>query len=62
MSDRVVIVDDLLATGGTAAAAIKLIDDLGGEVAALACLVELEFLNGRETLNGCPVDALIGVR
>lgn len=47
---RVLIVDDLLATGGTAAAAARLIEKLNGDVAGLAFMVELGFLNGRETI------------
>ena len=47
---RVLIVDDVLATGGTAAATIALVRQLGGAVQALAFLVELEFLNGRSRL------------
>jgi len=49
---RVLIVDDLLATGGTASAASGLVKRLGGEVHALAFLIELIALNGRERLNG----------
>ncbi len=49
--DRVVIVDDLLATGGTAMAAAALVERLGGTVAGFAFLVELSFLNGRERLD-----------
>ena len=48
---RVLIVDDVLATGGTAAATIKLIRKLGGNVQSLAFLIELEFLNGRAKLG-----------
>jgi adenine phosphoribosyltransferase len=48
---RVLIVDDVLATGGTAAATVKLIRTLGGEVLSLAFLIELEFLNGRGKLG-----------
>ncbi len=48
---RLVVVDDLLATGGTMAAAIRLLDKLGGEVAAAACLMELQFLDGRSALS-----------
>lgn len=47
---RVLIVDDLLATGGTAKATCDLVRQLGGEVAAVACLIELTFLNGRTRL------------
>jgi adenine phosphoribosyltransferase len=48
---RVLIVDDVLATGGTAAATVRLIRRLGGEVLSLAFLIELEFLNGRAKLG-----------
>lgn len=48
---KVLIVDDVLATGGTAAATIKLIRRLGGDVRSLAFLIELEFLNGRAKLG-----------
>ena len=48
---RVLIVDDVLATGGTAAATINLIRRLGGDVQSLAFLIELEFLNGRAKLG-----------
>ena len=47
---RVGIVDDLLATGGSAGAAVKLVTELGAEVVSIAFLVELEFLNGRSIL------------
>ena len=56
--DRVLIVDDLLATGGTAAAAAALIERLGGEVVEVACLIELTGLHGRENLK-YPFYALI---
>jgi adenine phosphoribosyltransferase len=56
---RVVIVDDLLATGGTAAAAAHLVEKLGGTVAGFVFLVELGFLSGREKLSGYPCEALI---
>jgi adenine phosphoribosyltransferase len=48
---RVVIVDDLVATGGTMQAAIDLVQRQGGEVTAAACIIELAFLNGRRRLN-----------
>lgn len=57
--ERVAVVDDLLATGGTALATIRLAEKLGAEVAGLACLVELDFLRGREKLNGYQVHSLI---
>jgi len=57
--ERVLIVDDLLATGGTAAATVTLIRQLGGEIAGLDFLVELQSLNGREKLAGYPVHSTI---
>jgi adenine phosphoribosyltransferase len=57
--DRVVLVDDLLATGGTAAAAARLIEKAGGKVEAVLFVVELSFLNGRAKLAGYPVFAPI---
>lgn len=56
---RVLIVDDLLATGGTMEATIKLIEELGGVVAGLAFLIELEDLKGRDKLKGYPVLTLM---
>ena len=56
---RVLVHDDLLATGGTAAALCELIDGLGGEIAACAFLIELTFLEGRARLAPHPVHALI---
>lgn len=55
---RVVVVDDLLATGGTMAAAIELLRKVGGEVVGAAGLIELIFLNGRKRLD-VPFDALV---
>jgi adenine phosphoribosyltransferase len=49
--ERVLIVDDVLATGGTAAAAAGLVESLGGKVAGVACIIELEFLEGRSKLG-----------
>jgi adenine phosphoribosyltransferase len=57
--ERVLIVDDLLATGGTCRASIQLVEDLGGVVAGIAFLAELTFLNGREHLRGYDVQVLI---
>lgn len=56
---RVLIVDDLLATGGTAQATVELVKGLGGEVAGLAFVVELDFLNGRQRLQGQDVFTLL---
>jgi adenine phosphoribosyltransferase len=56
---RVLVVDDVLATGGTAAAVCKLIEKLGGEVAGLAFVIELDFLSGRQKLNGYDMFSLI---
>jgi adenine phosphoribosyltransferase len=57
--ERVLIVDDVIATGGTARAAGDLVEGLGGSVAAYAFLVELTFLNGRAKLAGADVLSLI---
>ncbi len=56
---RVFIVDDLLATGGTARAAARLIEEVGGVVAGFSFLIDLAFLNGRRQLQGYDVHALI---
>jgi adenine phosphoribosyltransferase len=56
---RVLIHDDLLATGGTAGALCRLVEELGGEVVACAFLIELGFLGGRAKLEPHPVQALI---
>jgi adenine phosphoribosyltransferase len=56
---RVVIVDDLLATGGTAAATVELVREIGGHVVGAAFVVELALLRGRKLLAGVPVDALL---
>ena len=56
---KVIIVDDLLATGGTAQATCKLVESLGGIVESLAFIVELDFLKGREKLAGYEVVSLI---
>jgi len=57
--EKVLVVDDLLATGGTALAAAKLVEKLGGEVTGIEFLVELGFLNGRGKLAGYKVHSLI---
>ncbi|MGD0202250.1 MAG: adenine phosphoribosyltransferase [Bryobacteraceae bacterium] len=56
---NVLIVDDLLATGGTAAAVAKLVEKLGGRVAGLGFVIELLFLNGRQKLGGYDVFSLL---
>jgi adenine phosphoribosyltransferase len=56
---RVLVHDDLLATGGTARAKVDLVEQLGGEVVGLAFVIELEFLHGREKLAGYDVFSLI---
>ena len=57
--EKVLIVDDLLATGGTVKGTIELVERLKGEVVGLAFLVELEFLHGRERLGGRKVTSVI---
>ena len=56
---RVAIVDDLLATGGTVASAVKLIESVGGQIVALEFLIELESLNGKAKLESYYVNSLI---
>ncbi len=57
--ERVLVVDDLIATGGTALATAKLVEDLGGEVVGLGFIVELSFLKGVDKLAGYEVESLI---
>lgn len=57
--DKVLILDDVLATGGTAAAALKMVKSLGAQVEAFLFLLELSFLNGREKLQDVKVESLI---
>ncbi|MEI6613528.1 MAG: adenine phosphoribosyltransferase [Chrysiogenales bacterium] len=57
--EKVLIVDDLLATGGTALATAKLVEKLGGEVVAIEFMIELGFLQGREKLLKYPVHSLL---
>ena len=56
---RVVVLDDVLATGGTARAKVELVEGLGGIVAGVLFVIELDFLNGRERLSGYDVHSLI---
>ena len=58
-SDKILIIDDLLATGGTAAAARNLIKKAGGDVAGFGFVIELTFLNGRDKLEGTEILSLI---
>ncbi len=57
--DKVLLHDDLLATGGTAAATVKLIEKLGGEVVQVSFVMELTFLSGREKIKTYPVKSII---
>ena len=57
--DRVVLVDDLLATGGTMSAAAKLIEKLGAKIVEITCVVELPLLKGREKLAAHPIHTLV---
>jgi len=57
--DRVVIMDDLLATGGTVQATVKLVEESGASVVGLGFMIELEALNGREKIKDYPIKALI---
>jgi adenine phosphoribosyltransferase len=59
--ERVLLVDDVLATGGTARATTELVRECGGEVRGLAVLLELTFLHGRDRLDGVPLTALRSV-
>jgi adenine phosphoribosyltransferase len=56
---RVLVIDDVLATGGTASAAAALVEKLGGEVVALSFVVELDFLSGRSKLPGRRIESLV---
>jgi adenine phosphoribosyltransferase len=58
---RVLLVDDLLATGGTAAACCRLVESLGGEIVGCAFLVELGFLHGRDALGRYPLHSVLVV-
>jgi adenine phosphoribosyltransferase len=56
---RVLVVDDVIATGGTAAATARLVRALGGDVVAASFLIELAFLGGRKALDGLPVESVL---
>ncbi len=58
-ADKILIVDDLLATGGTAAATVELVKELGGDIQGIGFLIELTFLNGRQKLGDYEVVSLI---
>ncbi len=58
-NQRVLIVDDLLATGGTAAAAIELVKSLGGQICGVAFVIELDFLKGRDKLKDVDIFSLL---
>ncbi len=57
--DKVLLVDDLLATGGTAAAAVKLLEKLGADIVSVSFLIELSFLNGRGKINHPKINSII---
>jgi len=57
--DKVLLIDDLLATGGTAAAAVKLLEKLGADIVSVTFLIELAFLNGREQINHPSINSII---
>jgi adenine phosphoribosyltransferase len=57
--ERVLIVDDVIATGGTAAASVRLLRGVGADVVGIAVFIELAFLNGAQALDGVPLHALV---
>ncbi|MFW5836844.1 MAG: adenine phosphoribosyltransferase [Desulfovibrionaceae bacterium] len=59
--EKVLIIDDLLATSGTAASMVELVKKIGGEIAAIGFLIELPFLHGKEKLDGLPVECIMSL-
>ena len=59
--EKVLVIDDVLATGGTLKGMLQLMEGFGAEVACIGVLIELGFLNGREKLGGLPIDSIIQV-
>lgn len=59
VGERVLVVDDVIATGGTAAAAIRLLKGIGAEVVGFSVFIELVFLDGNQMLDGVPLNALV---
>jgi adenine phosphoribosyltransferase len=59
VGERVLVVDDVLATGGTAKATAELVERIGGKVVGISCLIELGFLNGRSKLDGYDLFTLL---
>lgn len=57
--ERILLVDDVIATGGTAAAAVRLLNELGADVVGFTVFIELAFLNGARLLDGVPLHALV---
>jgi adenine phosphoribosyltransferase len=57
--EKILLVDDLLATGGTAAAAVKLLDELGADIIGISFLIELSFLQGRAKLAPHPIQSIL---
>ena len=58
--DRVLLVDDVIATGESMAAGVRLVEGLGGEIAACAALLEIATLQGRSRIQGYPMVSLLG--
>jgi adenine phosphoribosyltransferase len=59
--EKTLIIDDLLATGGTAKSMIDLVQSLGGEVVGVGFIIELSFLEGKEKLDGVPIDCILTI-